>query len=119
MGASVSVIARCPIGCHWIGADPGGGITDADVVALIEGRADDRIRPNAGSSLTGVGLGTEVAVIAWGPVGHVWIRAESSRGVAHTSLMALVERGADDWIRPITDSGLTGIGERAEVAVVA
>src|SRR5207249_3608417 len=57
----LTVIARGAIRLVRVRADPGPRIADPGVVALIEGRADHRVRAGADAGLADVGLGARVA----------------------------------------------------------
>ena len=117
--APIAVIARRPIGCHWIGAEAGRRVAHACRMAVIEGGANDRVCASASSSLTGIGKRAEVAVIAQCSVGCRWIGTEPGRRIAQAGKVTLIEGGADDGIGAGADSRLTGVGERAEVGIVA
>src|SRR5207244_1850769 len=138
-GAEEPIIAGHAIGLARVGADAGDGVAAARVVALIGGGADDGGRPDAGASLTGVGLGARrVALVGGGGddggradagaglagVGRgagmavgagAAVRlgrggAAAARRVADASDMALVEGGADDGVYPDAGAGLAGVG---------
>jgi len=67
--AEVAIIAWCAIGRGGIRAQPGGGITDAGVVALVDCRAGDGVATGAGSSLAGIRQRACIAVVTGGSVG--------------------------------------------------
>src|SRR5439155_1553508 len=108
----VPVRAGAAVRLVRVGADAARGIAGARDVTLIEGGADDGVRPDAGAGLAGVGLRASAAVVAGGSVGLV-------RGGAGAGDVALVERAADDRVRPRTGAGLAGVALRASVAVAA
>src|SRR5262249_5549595 len=100
------------------GADTARRVADARVVALIERGADDRARPRADARLAGVAFRAGATVVADRSVCLFRVRAGAARRIADTGDVALTEGGADDRI-PRTDTGLTGVGLGAGVAVVA
>jgi hypothetical protein len=118
LGAQIIVIARCPLVCGRVRAEPGRGIAHADVMTLISG-ADDRIGADTDSGLAGVGLGTEVTVVARFSIGGRWVGTLTGARVAHSCIVTRIQSRADDRIGADTDSGLAGVGLRAEVPVVA
>src|SRR5439155_14716667 len=61
-GAEEAIIAGHAIGLARVGADAGDGVAAAPVVALVGGRADNGVRPDAGAGLAGVGLGAGIIV---------------------------------------------------------
>ncbi len=71
-----------PFGLFGFEQTPVPGVAGADVVALIERRADHRVRAGAGARLAGVGLRAGVAVVAGRAVRLVRIRADPRAGVA-------------------------------------
>jgi hypothetical protein len=88
-------------------------------MALVESRTDHRVGTTACAHLTGVGLGTEVTVVAGSSISYLWIRAQTGSGVAETWEVTLVESGAEDGIPSVTHAFLAHVDLRAEIAVVA
>lgn len=88
-------------------------------MALIRCRARDGIGADAGAGLAGVGLRAGAAIGARGAVCFCWGRAGARRRLARAGLVALVLRGARDWIGADASAGLTGVGLRAGVSVGA
>src|SRR5207244_1614047 len=86
--AGVGVVARRAIGLGGIAAGPGRGIAGAGGVALVGGRAHDRVHAHAARALTGIGPRAGVAVVAGGAVGLGGIAAGARRGVAGAGGMA-------------------------------
>ena len=116
--AEISVVARRVFRHLRVGAHTGCGIAGADVVALIECRADDWIRADAGSGLAGVSLCAEIGVVAGRSVRRGRVGALTGARFAHARIVALVEGGADDWIRADTTASQTGVASRAQGAVI-
>src|SRR5262249_6686083 len=119
LGAGVPVVARGPVCGVRVRAHTGRGIAGAGDVARAARRAHDRIAPDAGPALAGVGLGAGVPVVARGPVGGVRVRAHTGRGIAGAGDVALVARRAHDRIAPAAGPALAGGGLGAVVAGVA
>lgn len=69
--------------------------------------------------MAGVGLGTDVEIVAGGPVGRRWVGAEASSWAANPRYMTLVSGRTDHRIRPYTNPGLAGVSLGAGVAIVA
>jgi len=92
--AGVVVIAARAIRLGWVGALASGGVAGASVMALVQRRAYDRVTADAGTILTGVGLGTEIIVIAGRAVGFDRVGTLAGGWVADTRNVALVQRGA-------------------------
>src|SRR5947208_9896654 len=63
-GAGVAVTARGAVAGIGVRTHAGTGVAGAGGVALIGGRADDRIRTHADPTLAGIRLSAEVAVVA-------------------------------------------------------
>src|SRR5206468_1271085 len=63
------------VGFRMVGADPGAGVADAGIVALVERRAGHRAAADARACLAGVVLRAGVAVVARGAVGVSGARA--------------------------------------------
>src|SRR5207244_4893075 len=67
-----------------------GSVARAGVVALVRGRAGDRVAPNAAPALAAVALRAGVAVVAGGAVGSRRVRALARGWVARAGVVALV-----------------------------
>src|SRR5262249_18759180 len=117
IGAEVAVAARGPVRRVRVRAGAGGRVARPRHVALVERRTDHR-RPGAQASLTAVGAGARVGVVARGPVRLRRVGAEPGRGVAGPRVVALVGRRADDRCAG-TGAVRALIGGRADVAVAA
>src|SRR5262249_12482051 len=117
--AHVAVVAPRAVGGGRIRTDPARRIADARDVALIERRAHDRVATDTGSRLTRVGPGARVAVGAGAAIGLGGVRAGPRRRGAGSGHGALIGRRAHDGVGPDTRAGLTRVGARARVAVVA
>src|SRR5439155_622938 len=102
-----------------VGALPRRRVGRAGRVAVIEGRADDRIRARARPRLAGVGLRAGVAVVARGGVGRGGCAALTRRRVARPHVVPLIGGCADDRIRARARARLAGVRLRAGVAVIA
>src|SRR5207245_423598 len=117
--ARIAVIAGGAVRLRRLRTDARRGVAGADVVALIESGADDRIAAGTDSSLAGVGLRARIAVVTRRAVRLRWIRTDTGRGVARAGVVALIGSRAHDRIAAGTDSSLAGVGLRARIAVVA
>jgi len=62
--AGIAIVAGCSISAEWVGAQAGGRVAGAGVVALVEGGADDVICAHAAARNAGVTLRAEVIVAA-------------------------------------------------------
>src|SRR5439155_1470197 len=100
-------------------AGAGLGIAGSGIVTLIEGFADDRVRPRADACLAGVALGAGVAVVAGRAVGRVRVGAGAARRIADAGNVTLIEGRADDRVRSRADARLAGVALRAGIAVGA
>src|SRR5207245_10363480 len=118
-GAAVAVVAGGPVLPGGIATGPRRGIARSGGVALIECRADHGLGAHADRTLTGVGLRAAVAVVAARAVGPGGIAAGSRRGIAGAGGVALIGGRAHDGVHAHADAGLTGVGARAGVALVA
>src|SRR5262249_5601762 len=98
--AGIAVRADGAIRLLGVGADAAGRVADTGVVALIEGRADDGVRPDAGAGSAAGRLGAGIAVGADGAVRLGRVGADAARRVADTGVMALIEGRADDGVLP-------------------
>jgi hypothetical protein len=70
LGAEIPVVAGCSVDFVRIRAQAADGIADPGIVALVQGGADHRIRPNTRAGLAGVSLGAEIQVVAACTVGY-------------------------------------------------
>src|SRR5207253_2813323 len=82
--AGVAVIAGRAVGLGGIAAGARRGVAGAGRLALVGGRAHDRVRAHVGAGLTGVGLRAGVAVVTGRAIGLGGIAARSRRGIART-----------------------------------
>src|SRR5947207_2352557 len=119
LGAGIPIVAGRAVRLARGGADAGRRVAGAGVVALIERGADDGVRPDAGAGLAGVGLGAGIAVGAGGAVRRGRVGAGPVGRVTNTSVVALIEGGADDGVPALADTCPAGVGLGASVAVVA
>src|SRR5207244_1459526 len=69
-GACVAIVAGGAVESRWLAAGARRRVADTRVVALIDGRADDRVRPGANPGPAAVGLGAGVAIVATAAVGE-------------------------------------------------
>jgi len=88
-------------------------------VALIGGRADDGIVTRASASLTGIGLGALVVVVAGRAVGLGRIGANTGVRITGAGVVTLIGGGANNRIGTGAGTRLTGVGLGALVTVVA
>ena len=88
-------------------------------MALVRGRADLWIRSRTGSSLTGIGLCTGIAVVTDGSVRIYRIGTSTCGDIACARIMALIGGNADFWSRSLTSSILTSVYLSAGIAVIA
>jgi hypothetical protein len=100
----VAIVAGGPVRLRWIGANASRGIAGSRVVALVGGGADDRVTAHADSSLTRVGLGAGIAIVARCPIRLRRVRALTGLWVTGTSSVTLVKRSAGDGRTAGTDS---------------
>src|SRR5262245_22947237 len=94
-------------------------VARTDIVALVERRADDGIAARTVAGLAGIRLRARVRVVAARAVGFRRIAAASTRRTARAGVVTLVGRDAHDRITSRANAGLTSIGLRARVRVVA
>ncbi len=102
--AQVAVVAGRPVGLCGIGADPCAAVTNTYIVALIAGGAGHRVGARARTGLAGVGLRTQVAVVAARAVRCRRIRADTRAAIANPNIVALVAGGADDGVGTGSDT---------------
>src|SRR5213078_1992620 len=102
-----------------VGAGAARRIADAGDVALIERAADDRVGTGADARLAGVALRAGAAVVAGRPVRRGRVGAGPVGRVTNTSVVALIEGGADDGVPALADTCPAGVGLGASIAVVA
>src|SRR5439155_300483 len=119
LGAGIAVGAGAAVRLGRVGAGAVGRIAGARVVALIEGGADDRVCPDAGAGLAGVGLGAGIAVGAGAAVRLGRGGAGAVGRITSTGDVTLIEGGADDRVRPDAGAGLAGVDLGAGIAVGA
>src|SRR2546427_522981 len=119
LGAGIAVGAGRADGRRGGGAGGARRMADPCNMTLIEGGADDGIRPDAGALLAGVPLGASIAVGAGAAVRLVRVGARAARRIADSGDVALVERRADDGVRPDAAARLAGVGLGTGIAVGA
>src|SRR5439155_784152 len=107
------------VGLGGIAAGARRGVAGARGMALIGGRAHDRIRAYAGAPRAVVGLRAGVGVVARRAIGLGGIAAGAGRGIAGAGGMALVGRRAHDRFRAHAGARETAVGLRAAAVVVA
>src|SRR5438034_4697392 len=113
---------QVPASWHWSSAGQTTGFEPVQVPAWqvsVCVQTLPSLPARAGARLASVGLRADVAVIAGGPVGPARSGAGAARRVAGAGDVALVERGADDGVRPDAGAGLAGVGLGAGIAVGA
>src|SRR5207244_233078 len=88
-------------------------------VALVGGRADDRVAAGAEPALAGVGLRAGVAVVAGGTIGLGRVRARARGGSAGAGGVGLIGGGAGDGGAARAHAPLAGVGLGAAIAVAA
>ena len=72
-----------------------------------------------GAGLAGVVYRAEVAVSAWRAITLGRVRADAGLRIADAAVVALIQRHADDGGAGLTDARLTGVADRAGVAIFA
>src|SRR5262249_27370000 len=117
--AGVAVVADAAVRLLRVGAHAARRIADTGLVALIDGRTDDRVRSRADARLAGVGLRAGIAVVAGAAVRLVRVGAGAARRIADARIVALIEGAAEDGVRPHTGTSLAAVGLRAGVTVIA
>src|SRR5206468_1700291 len=75
--AGGAVVAGGAVGLGRVRAHAGRRVARPRVVALVGGRADDRVAPCAGTRPASVGLRADIAVVAEGAVGLGGVRAHA------------------------------------------
>src|SRR5207247_5479936 len=112
----IAVVAGAAVGSRRVRALAGGGVARAGDVALVRGRAGDRVAPNAAPALAGVALRAGVAVVAGAAVGSRRVRALAGGGVGRGGDVALVRGRGGDRLAPRAAPALAGAALRAGVA---
>jgi len=92
LSTQVAIVASRSIRLGGIRADPATRVADTNVVALTLGYANNRIGSAAATCLTGVGLGTQITIIAERPVDFGRVSTNSGARVAHSGYMTLIQR---------------------------
>lgn len=88
-------------------------------MALIKGRAGDRVGPRASTRLARIGLRTRIAVIACYAVVCIGIAASASCWIARARHVTLIKRPTCDRVCPCTRTRLACIRLRTCIAVTA
>src|SRR5207237_609464 len=118
-GARIAVAACGAVGRDRVGARAARGIARAGDMALIARAANNRVPAAARARLARIGLRARVAVVTRAPVGRGRIGARAGRGIAHAGEVALVGGGAGHVRDRHAGARLAGLGEVAEISVVA
>src|SRR5206468_4226285 len=118
-GAEETIIAGRAVGLVRVGTGTVRRIADPGDVALVARGADDGVGPDAAARLAGVGLGAGITVGAGAAVRLVGVGAGAVRRIAGASDVALIERRADDGVRPRADARLAGVGLGTGITVGA
>jgi hypothetical protein len=108
-------MARCAVGRSGVRARSARRAACSGDVALIARRAGDWGRSGARPGLARVRLGARIPVAAGRSVRSGRVRTRSGRRVAGARAVALVEGGADDWVRSRARSALAYVGLVARV----
>jgi hypothetical protein len=119
IGAEVCVIADGVVRFDWIGAYACGCVAYADLMAVIQGRTNDRVAGLAGGVFTVVFHSAAIGVITGGPIRLRRIVANPSFWDAYTHVMALAECFADHGIRAYTSPVQATIIGSAEIVIIA
>ena len=77
VGAEATIIANCVVGLGWVAAEASGYITDADLMALVEGRTHHSVARIAASADADIIHGACVSVVAGRSQVFRWIRANA------------------------------------------
>src|SRR5438094_445242 len=117
--AGVAVVTGRAVGLDGIAAGARRGVAGAGRMALVGGRAHDRVRAHAGTGLAGVGLRAVIAIVTESADGLGGYAAGCRRGIARTSRMALVGGRAHDLVLADAGTGLTGVAPLADVLPVS
>jgi len=95
LSAQIQIVAARAVDLGRIRADSRARVTSSRIVALIERQAYDRIDSGATTRLAGVGLGTQVGIVARGVVRLGRIGTDPGAWVTNTDFVALVGGYAD------------------------
>ena len=68
LGTGIAIVTGAAVCAYGVRAEAARRVTGAGVMTLVAGRADDRIRADAGVGLATIGLGTGITVVAGGTV---------------------------------------------------
>ena len=117
--ATAAVIAGRALWLHRVGAHAGRTVALANVVALIEHRADHGVPAGTLTRLAAVGSGAEAPIAAGRAVWLHRVGARTRRRATLADVVALVEGGADYRVPARALPRLAGVSARAETHVVA
>src|SRR5207247_1335330 len=117
--ATAAVIAGRALWLHRVGAHAGRTVALANVVALIEHRADHRVPAGTLTRLAAVGSGAEAPIAAGRAVVLRRVGADSCGRVALAHRVALIESRADDRVRPDALACRAPVGLGTGIAIIA
>jgi hypothetical protein len=118
-GAGIVVVAVGIFGKARVGADASCRVAFPGDVALVKGRAYDRVCPCAEAGQAFVDEGAGIVVVAVGVFGKARVGADASCRVAFSGDVALVKGRADDRAGPCAEAGHAFVDEGAGIVVVA
>lgn len=100
LSTQVAVVTAGAIGLGRIATGPCIRVAGARHVTLVQGRADHGVCPSALASLAGVGLGTQVAVVAGRAIGLGGVGADTGTRIAGPGHVALVQGHTENRVGP-------------------
>jgi len=119
LSAEVVVIARLGVVGEWVGAKSSGWVANTNFVALVLSRANNTADTKADTAVASIAGGTQVVVIAKGSIDLVRVGALSSKRVANTSFVALIQSRASHSVVTSTNARVTNVVGGTQVAVIA
>src|SRR5207302_582789 len=103
---------------RWLRTNARRGAAGADVVALVQCSAHDRIGPRTRAALTGIVLRTGVAIVTGRAVRFGGVRAGAIRRITSAGVVTLIRGSTDNWVPARTRTVQARVGRRACVAIV-
>ena len=116
---SVTVVTCNPVGFGRLLTESCAVVADAGFQTIAGFRAANRGCRGAGSSLTGLAVGAEAAVVTGGAIGLNWVGAEACVFITNTHLVAVVQGSTHDGVTRIAASTDAYIIHGTCVSVVA
>jgi len=117
--AIVCIVTGRTVGLGRVRTSPCAWVAAACSVALIGSNASDRTCANACACLATVCLRARASIATRCAIGLCRIRTGACPRIATPCNVALIERNADNWIRPNARASLTAVRKRAAVPIAA